>query len=445
MTKLDPIKKTPLITAERTSIRLFTTLVFITSGILAILVFLIVSNQTRDVALELQKKSLSRIISVATDGVLTDLRDELTIIGNSLQRRPEIRQALKEFYKSGNSSSLTAQLDDPLVNGFVGAADIDLVKLRIYNKDYRFISESNRGMKGLKKNLPEFIFTKAKTRKGANSLMTLGGLWTNNNSEEKAILYSLLLPIGGFKHIGYMEVIINPVFNLTKVGKLTQKPLSIYSMEGEKIEYYSPKNDLSKQTLEEIKYTLVGDDNKGAFHMVLLDDVSEFNQEMGITRIIAITSFASITIVAILIVLSLMHRILFKPIQHMIEQMQRVTDGELSVKVDERGLKDFHDLALNFNNMRKMVERSMQTLEQMSLKDALTGIGNRRIFDQTLTNEWLNHRRNGKHLSLILCDIDFFKQYNDVYGHLQGDEILRIYASVLESSSRKSALLKRIE
>ncbi len=432
MTKLDSTKKAPLIKAERTSIRLFTTLVFISSAVLAILVFLIVSNQARNAALELQKKSLSRVISVATDGVLTDLRDELTVIGNSLQHRPEIRQTLKEFYKNGNSSSLVAQLDDPLVNGYVGAVDIELVKLRIYNKDYRFIAESSRGMKGLKKNLPEFISTKAKVREGANSLMTLGGLWTDNNS--KTTLYSLLLPIGGFKALGYIEVIINPVFNLIEVGKLTQKPLTIYSMKGEKIEDYSPINNLNKLTLEEIEYTLIGDDNKNAFRMVLLDDVSEFNQEMGITRITAIASFASLTIVAILIVLSLMNRFLFKPIQHMTKQMQRVTDGELSIKVDDRGLKDFHDLALNFNTMRKMVENSMQTLEQMSLKDPLTGIGNRRIFDQTLKHEWLNYMRNGKPLSLIIFDIDFFKQFNDLYGHQKGDKCIQQVAQVISKA-----------
>jgi diguanylate cyclase (GGDEF)-like protein len=240
-----------------------------------------------------------------------------------------------------------------------------------------------------------------------------------------------LIPIGGFKTIGYMEVIINPAFNLIEIANLTQKPLTIYNMKGEKINYYSPINDVNKLMLEEIEYTLIGDDNKNALHMVLLDNISAFNQDMEITRIVAIISFIFLTIIAILIALFLMNLFLFEPIQHMIQQMRRVADGELSIEVDNRGLKDFHELALNFNTMREMVDASIQKLEHMSLMDCLTGIGNRRLFDQTLNNEWRNYKRNGKPLSLVICDIDFFKQFNDLYGHQKGDECIQQVAKVI--------------
>jgi diguanylate cyclase (GGDEF)-like protein len=63
-------------------------------------------------------------------------------------------------------------------------------------------------------------------------------------------------------------------------------------------------------------------------------------------------------------------------------------------------------------------------LEALSHRDGLTGIANRRYFDTILAREWKSALRDQKHLSLILFDIDYFKKYNDTYGHLAGDDCL---------------------
>lgn len=75
-------------------------------------------------------------------------------------------------------------------------------------------------------------------------------------------------------------------------------------------------------------------------------------------------------------------------------------------------------------------------LEQLSLTDELTGIANRRRFDQCLESEWHAARSSGLPLSLILLDLDHFKQYNDAHGHIAGDECLRRIAAVLGGSAR---------
>lgn len=78
-----------------------------------------------------------------------------------------------------------------------------------------------------------------------------------------------------------------------------------------------------------------------------------------------------------------------------------------------------------------------RTLERLSYQDGLTGVANRRMFDTVLAREWDEARRVRRPLSLVLFDIDFFKQYNDHYGHLQGDECLRAVAqALLETSTR---------
>ncbi|WP_028301706.1 diguanylate cyclase domain-containing protein [Oceanospirillum beijerinckii] len=75
---------------------------------------------------------------------------------------------------------------------------------------------------------------------------------------------------------------------------------------------------------------------------------------------------------------------------------------------------------------------SNQELEEISRTDALTGIANRRYFDEVLAKEWKRAIRNQTPLTLIMVDVDCFKMYNDYYGHLEGDECIRKVAQTLK-------------
>ena len=81
--------------------------------------------------------------------------------------------------------------------------------------------------------------------------------------------------------------------------------------------------------------------------------------------------------------------------------------------------------------------RLHRELEQLSLTDGLTGISNRRMFDQRLETEWNDSRRSGQLLSLVILDIDCFKQYNDAYGHVAGDDCLKRIAGLLKGIARR--------
>jgi len=70
-------------------------------------------------------------------------------------------------------------------------------------------------------------------------------------------------------------------------------------------------------------------------------------------------------------------------------------------------------------------------LRRWSMLDGLTGLTNRRAFDLALDHEWASAEKSGETLGLVLCDIDYFKLYNDLYGHPTGDACLRSVAAVL--------------
>ncbi len=85
------------------------------------------------------------------------------------------------------------------------------------------------------------------------------------------------------------------------------------------------------------------------------------------------------------------------------------------------------------------LKRYRDYLENLSATDGLTGISNRRHFDDVLDSEWRRSRRAQTPLSLVLMDIDYFKAYNDHYGHLAGDDCLRKLAKAFVEMSQRAA------
>jgi diguanylate cyclase (GGDEF)-like protein/PAS domain S-box-containing protein len=105
-------------------------------------------------------------------------------------------------------------------------------------------------------------------------------------------------------------------------------------------------------------------------------------------------------------------------------------DGRLIAVVET--LRDITD--------QKRAEAALQTLVA---KDGLTGLFNRRSFDQALQTEWLRAQQSRKPLALLFADVDHFKLFNDTQGHLEGDNCLRLVGKTLEAGLRKNDFAAR--
>ena len=83
-------------------------------------------------------------------------------------------------------------------------------------------------------------------------------------------------------------------------------------------------------------------------------------------------------------------------------------------------------------------------LQRLMNSDGLTGLSNRRHFDEYMELEWRRSLREQSQLSLLMIDVDYFKAYNDSFGHLEGDEALRkVAAAIKDASARPSDLPAR--
>jgi diguanylate cyclase (GGDEF)-like protein len=109
----------------------------------------------------------------------------------------------------------------------------------------------------------------------------------------------------------------------------------------------------------------------------------------------------------------------------------------------DAGAVDFISKPINPKIVRARVRTHLTLKAQADLlrewvyTDGLTGVHNRRCFDERLAVEWSRAVRSGSALSVVLLDVDFFKRYNDFYGHLAGDECLRRLASALKACVRR--------
>ena len=93
---------------------------------------------------------------------------------------------------------------------------------------------------------------------------------------------------------------------------------------------------------------------------------------------------------------------------------------------------------LRVSNQIRLINQ-MREIEGLSRTDQLTGIANRRMFDQQIENEWRRSVRYQTPLSLLMIDVDKFKNYNDTYGHQQGDAVLQVVAGALTRTLKRPA------
>ncbi len=87
--------------------------------------------------------------------------------------------------------------------------------------------------------------------------------------------------------------------------------------------------------------------------------------------------------------------------------------------------------------LTRKLDAANQELIRLSSSDGLTGVANRRFFDETISIEWRRARRNGSYLTLLMCDVDAFKPFNDTYGHLAGDDCLRQVAAAIRKNMQR--------
>lgn len=126
------------------------------------------------------------------------------------------------------------------------------------------------------------------------------------------------------------------------------------------------------------------------------------------------------------------HDFLSKPIEPY-ELRSRIRSSlKFKYEIDRRKARE-HELIEATHQLSDL----NQILSKLSLMDGLTGVPNRRCFDETLDMEWRRAQRHGGPVTIIMLDIDYFKRFNDAYGHQKGDHCLRLVAKAIHEELRR--------
>jgi len=168
--------------------------------------------------------------------------------------------------------------------------------------------------------------------------------------------------------------------------------------------------------------------------------------------------FGGSALLLVCIVTFIAARRILRPIMLLADGAKRVSAGEL-VDLPVAGADEIAHLTVAFNEMARTVRDGRQKLEQardelarsndglkaansaleeLAITDGLTGLYNRRHFQESLDRELARCERENRGVSLLLLDLDHFKQYNDRWGHTEGDAALRRVASVVMKGIRSS-------
>jgi diguanylate cyclase (GGDEF)-like protein len=128
---------------------------------------------------------------------------------------------------------------------------------------------------------------------------------------------------------------------------------------------------------------------------------------------------------------------------HVLEAMEAGADDYLTKPLDPYDLEARLVAAKRVTSLHAELARYRTELARLACTDALTQLRNRLSLSDDLTKLHARSRRYGGGYSLAMCDVDFFKQYNDTYGHQSGDEALRSVAAVLTAQARQSDSIYR--
>jgi len=138
-------------------------------------------------------------------------------------------------------------------------------------------------------------------------------------------------------------------------------------------------------------------------------------------------------------ILALVQLLLLRPIQVISRHLRRVQQqGDYNLRLNSHLGNELGDMSREIDALvghaqtqQNLLQQQAAEMQLLSYQDSLTGLANRRRFDQALADSWALAQRSQTSLALLMCDVDYFKSFNDHYGHQYGDEVLKHVAEII--------------
>jgi len=171
----------------------------------------------------------------------------------------------------------------------------------------------------------------------------------------------------------------------------------------------------------------------------LEDDVGvdQDNADLTYERAIWLAGIAGgVCLLAMIGAVLLIGGVMSASVDRLVAGAQRFAHGDRLHRIDVRVPPELRRVAAEFNRMITKIHSYEDILAERALRDVLTGLPNRRAFEEAMAQNWNRQQQGGESFAVLLIDIDHFKRVNDTYGHAAGDEVLRHVAGTVAQQLR---------
>jgi len=411
-------------------------------GALGLALALTTGEIYRHQTLESQRTALEELVQISVNEQLRDLEERARDLGLALQSEPDFRRALA----SGKRDVLSHQLLNQFRQYFVTANIIKLEKLVVFDTGYRPLSTAKAGGSVADNDAPgcPTLIERARTRTGAERVQSLAALCLNNHQAR----YAVLVPVGGLKPIGYIEIVTDPVPILARIESKLGFPVRIRDADDRRLftsESWPPPNAMNNALVAE--HVLTSVDGRPVLKIAVLRDVEQLQQGLAKTRWLVMTLAIASTLAGVFLAFYILEKTTLQPLNNLALQLRRVGSNRdhLGEQVEPGGIAEIRELGEDFNQMARELDRLYGSLEHMAFTDPLTNLPNRARFRDSLEESVRQFTLAHQPFALFLMDLDRFKAVNDTLGHQIGDLLLQEVSTRLRSVLRESDTVARLD
>ena len=331
---------------NKLSIRSVTMTNLIVIGVLIIGLSIFLGFTYKNVSLNDEKRIISRITQVSTAQAINKLEKQSILLGESTGKSREFRKALKNIAEPENKEFIVHHLDDQFSQRWVTAEIVDLVKLRVYDKNLQFVAESKEGNGSFPAKLPDFIYEQAKGRQKSDRLKSISGIWQHNGKA----LHSSFLPVGGLRLRGYIEVVTTPDHNIKSIEGLLKSPVKITDSK-DQVLFASETWNEELENILVVDYFLETTAGEHALNIQVIENIEIFNEKFANTRLISLIAFTGILAAGIMFSLVVFSRYVFGPLKELDENMNKSANGDLTTKVNTKGLTELRTIGVSLQEL----------------------------------------------------------------------------------------------
>ena len=391
--------------------------------------------------LDNRQQIFTEVVELEVHNLWDSLKDETQALGLSVQSEKRFRQA----FEQNSQVKIEEALNESFHRAYVTLNILNLKKIILYNKEMQKVYQSSEGEQ-VDSNVCESIVEKAKLRTGAARLKTIHQVC----SYKDGIRLVTLVPIGGLLIKGYLSVVVDPVINLSKAEQGLGIPVMIKNVKDDLL--YVSENWPEQYDLKNIMLVHYGNragNETAVAHFYFANDVTELQDSLFKARMSLISFVVAVTLAVMMIALGLFRKTILTPLDKITGYLNKVRLDKKYLNTDleiNGGSKELVNLANEMNGMSRELGRLYHELEEMAFTDSLTGIPNRALLFDRLSQMTLiaGRDKTEAEFMLMMMDLNLFKSVNDSLGHHVGDKLLVAVAARLQKALRVSDTVARI-